>query len=165
MAWVTGRTVQQCPIGCGRVGTLGRVNAILERLRAAAPAAFAGVPVAFAYLFGSHASGQATARSDIDVAVHLVPDAIDVVDHLTLRMELAGRIERDVGAGPVEVVVLDEAPIALAGRIREHGRLFYCVDDVQRVRYESRISREFHDFSIHEERSARERLARLAEPR
>ena len=141
------------------------MNAILERLRAAAPAAFTGVPVAFAYLFGSHATGRATARSDIDVAVHLAPeDSVEGIDHLTLRIELAGRLERHLGAGPVEVVVLDDAPVALAGRVREHGRLFYCVDDVQRVRYESRISREFHDFSIHEERSARERLARLAEP-
>lgn len=46
---------------------------VLTQLRAAAPDAFAGQPVAFAYLFGSHAAGTATARSDVDVAVHLEP--------------------------------------------------------------------------------------------
>lgn len=67
--------------------------------------------------------------------------------------------------GGIEMVVLDEAPLGLRGRIREHGRLFYCRDEVLRVRYESLTSRMYHDFKIHEERSARERLARLAEGR
>lgn len=132
-------------------------------LTEAAPACLDGEPVAFAYLFGSHAAGRATARSDVDVAVHLVPDA--EVDTLDLRLRLAGALERAAGIGPVEVVVLDEAPLPLAGRVREHGQLIYSRDDVQRVRYESLIGRMYHDFRIHEERSARERLARLAEGR
>lgn len=121
---------------------------------------FADEPVAFAYLFGSHAVGTATDRSDVDVAVHLAPGTR--VDTLDLRLRVAARLERLAGVGPVEVIVLDEAPLTLAGRVREHGRLIYCRDHVQRVRYESRIGRMYHDFQIHEERSARERLVRLA---
>lgn len=99
-------------------------------------------------------------RSDIDVAVHLTGMA--TVDTLDLRLRLAGALEQLLDRGNVEVVVLDEAPLALAGRIREGGKLFYCRDDVTRVRYESLISRRYHDFKIHEQRSANERLARLA---
>lgn len=136
---------------------------VLARLRDAAPDVLTGEPVVFAYLFGSYATGTATPRSDVDIAVHLHAGA--EVDTLDLRSRLAGQFERSVGFGPVEVVVLDAAPLSLAGRIREQGRLFYCTDEVLRVRYESLISRRFHDFKVHEERSARERLARLAEGR
>lgn len=132
---------------------------VLERLRRAAPDAFAGEPVAFAYLFGSHAGGTATPRSDVDVAVHLVPGTAD--DTLRLRLRLAAAIEEQADVGPVEVVILDEAPIAIAGRVREQGRLIHSTDDALRVRYESLVSRSYHDFKIHEERSADERLARL----
>jgi uncharacterized protein len=134
---------------------------VLERLREAAPVAFDGEPVAFAYLFGSHASGRAGPRSDIDVAVHLIPSAD--VDPFDLSLRLARQLERLAGVGPLDVVVLDEAPLSLAGRIQENHALLYCADEVQRVRYESLVARRYHDFKIHEQRSARERLARLAE--
>lgn len=136
---------------------------VLAALTAAAPACFAGEPVAFAYLFGSHARGTATPRSDVDVAVHLAPQTD--VDTLDLRLRLAGCLEREASVGPIEVIVLDEAPLALAGRVRREGRLIHSVDEAKRVRYESLIARMYHDFQIHEERSARERLARLASGR
>jgi uncharacterized protein len=139
------------------------MSEVLDRLRDAAPDAFAGEPVAFAYLFGSHATGTATTRSDVDVAVHLEPDA--EVDPLDLRLRLASALEAAAGVGPVEVVVLDDAPLALAGRVVEQGRPFHSADDVLRVRHASVTLRRFHDFKIHEERSAKERLARLAEGR
>lgn len=87
------------------------------------------------------------------------------MDTLALRLRLAGALERASGLAPVEVVVLDEVPLSLAGRVRENGQLLYSRDEVARVRYESRIGRTFHDFRIHEERAAAERLARLAEGR
>lgn len=132
-----------------------------ERLQAAAPACLAEEPVAFAYLFGSHATGDATPRSDIDVAVHLTEDTD--VDTLALRFRLAGVLERAIGRGPVEVVVLDDAPLSLAGRVREQGRVIHSRDEVARVRWESLTGRRFHDFRIHEQRSAAERLQQLAE--
>jgi len=136
---------------------------VLTSLTDAASACFADEPVAFAYLFGSHARGVSTPRSDIDVAVHLVPGT--EVDTLDLRLRLAACLERAARVGPVEVIVLDEAPLALAGRVRREGRLIHSVNEVQRVRYESLTARMYHDFQIHEERSARERLARLASGR
>lgn len=133
----------------------------LELLRAAAPAALDGEPVAVAYLYGSYATGTAGPRSDVDIAVKLVVGA--EVDPLELRLRLADRFERLAGIGPVEVVVLDESPIALAGRVQEQRTVIHSNDEQLRVRYESETSRHFHDFKIHEERSAEERLARLAE--
>lgn len=137
---------------------------IVEDLRAQAPACFAGEPIAFAHLFGSRAAGTATARSDIDVAVHLTEDA-GIVDTLELRLRLARRLEEALGQGPVEVVVLDESPVALAGRVREEGVVVFSSDEAARVRWDSLTARQYHDFRLHEERSARERLARVARGR
>jgi predicted nucleotidyltransferase len=44
---------------------------VADTVRAAAPRMFEAEPVAFAYLIGSHATGTSTARSDVDIAVHL----------------------------------------------------------------------------------------------
>lgn len=132
---------------------------VLERLREVATQALTGQGVAFAYLFGSHALDRATPRSDIDVAVHLTEEARDP---LSVASRVAGLLERATGLGPIEVVVLDNAPIALSGRIREHGRLIVQNDEVVRVRWDSLTARKYHDFRVHEQRSARERLAALA---
>lgn len=47
---------------------------VLERLRAAAPAALGGEQVILAYLFDSHARGTASPGSDVDVALLLLPE-------------------------------------------------------------------------------------------
>lgn len=138
---------------------------VVERLRAAAPQVFADAPVAFAYLFGSHATGGATDRSDADVAVHLDAPPGPGQDLLALRFDLADALEQAAGVGPVEVVVLDEAPLSLRGRVQEQHVLLYCDEPVRRVRYESLTARRYHDFKIHERRAAAERLAALAEGR
>ena len=135
---------------------------LVERLRAAVPAALAGEPVAFALLHGSHAAGTAGPRSDVDVAVHLIEDAHEV-DQLELRLRVAGALERTLGTGPVDVVVLDDAPLALAGRVAQHGVVVHDADPVARVRWTSLTLRRYHDFRIHEQRNARERLAAIAD--
>jgi uncharacterized protein len=130
-------------------------------LREAAPAVFDGAPVLFAYLHGSHATGAAGPRSDVDVAVYLDPQA--EVDAWALSLRLAGELERASGVGPIEaVVVLNEAPLGLAGRIRDTGTCIYSRDDVARVRWASLTARMYHDYMIREERFARERLRNMA---
>jgi hypothetical protein len=42
-------------------------------------------------------------------------------------------VEREAGVGPVEVVVLDDAPIALAGRVITGGVVVYARDEAVRV--------------------------------
>lgn len=133
---------------------------VLNRLCEVAPEALRGRGVTFAYLFGSHATGTATSRSDIDVAVHL---DVSPADSVAEAARLAGLLEQATGLGPIEVVVLNDAPLALAGRIREHGRVIHSQDEVARVRWDSLTARRHHDFRIHEERSAADRLARMAE--
>lgn len=64
---------------------------VFEALRAAAGEVFADQPVTFAYLFGSHARGDARADSDVDVAVRL-SDATAPAAYLDLGLRLAGSL-------------------------------------------------------------------------
>lgn len=137
-------------------------NGVFERLSEASPAAFAGVPVVFAYLFGSEARGEARPGSDVDVAVYLDPAPADDV---SLILDLAGRLEEASGVPNIEVVVLNDAPIALGGRVVLERRIVFSVDEPARVEYESRTLREFFDFRIHADALDRELLRRTAEGR
>jgi len=75
----------------------------------------------FALLHGSRATGRARPDSDIDVAAWwsgLAPASFEV----------------DLPAG-VDLVVLNGAPLELAGRIAVHGQLLYDDDPPCRVRW------------------------------
>ena len=138
------------------------VDDIIDRLRAAAPAILRDEPVRVAYLFGSHARGQANAHSDVDVAV-LAPD-VRPSDRLDLRLRLMSRLSRIVEA-EADVIVLDESPLTLSGRVIRDGHVVYSRDDDLRADYESRIFRQYADFSRDEDEHARLALRVMAEGR
>ncbi len=73
--------------------------------------------IAYALVFGSVARGEAHHASDIDVAIGLVPDV--VLGALDVG-QLVSDLERTVGR-MVDVVLLDEAPPALAYRVFRDG--------------------------------------------
>ncbi|HXF71372.1 MAG TPA: nucleotidyltransferase domain-containing protein [Actinomycetota bacterium] len=133
-----------------------------ERLRRAAPAAFEDSGVVFAYLFGSRATGRARPDSDVDVAVYL--DRAPA-DPLAEALALAGRLEEASGVGGIEVVVMNDAPLPLVGRILRERIVLYCRDEPARVAFESRAFREFLDFDLHARELDRELLRRHAEGR
>jgi predicted nucleotidyltransferase len=78
----------------------------------------------FAYLHGSHVGGTPGPGSDIDVAAWFgrPEDPWDVAAQLP-----------DV----VDLLVLDTAPLELAGRVALHGRLLFETDPAARVRWEA----------------------------
>lgn len=136
---------------------------VAERLRAGAGEVFEGTPVLFAYLFGSHVTGRAHVRSDVDVAVYL-EEGGPPGRSLDLSLRLAGALERTCRVAPVEaLVVLNEAPIALAGRVLAGRTVIYSRDEPARVAFESRTFRMFCDFERHAEPLRRQRLAAIAQ--
>lgn len=85
----------------------------------------------FAFVFGSVADGTATDTSDLDVAGYwgaAAPAPWDVV----------------VPAG-VDLLVLDHAPLELAGRVALHGRLLFDDDPPGRVRWQATTRRIYLD--------------------
>jgi hypothetical protein len=73
--------------------------------------------VAYALVFGSHGRGTAHATSDVDVAIGLTPGVL-----LDVRVlgTLVSDLERAAGRA-VDLVLLDEAPPALAYRVFRDG--------------------------------------------
>jgi hypothetical protein len=133
-------------------------------LSRAAEQAFADTRVLFAYVFGSAATGRTHAKSDLDIAVYLMPP-IDARRTLDLTLDLGDRLAATSGRADVDLVVLNSAPLRLQGRILRQRVIIYSRDEVARVRYESRTFREAGDFEIHARALDREILRATAEGR
>ena len=73
-----------------------------------------------AYLFGSHARGQAQPHSDVDVAVY-VDDARAVDTGYGYRANLTTDLMAGFGCNDVDVVVLNRAPPLLYHRVLRDG--------------------------------------------
>jgi uncharacterized protein len=104
--------------------------------------------VAAAYVFGSVARGEATASSDLDVAILLRAQAPGHRDRdLDARLaELAGRLERFAPSGRVDLVVLGEqGPIFRHAVLRE-GVLVHEGDRELRLDFEGRTYSEYLDW-------------------
>jgi predicted nucleotidyltransferase len=78
----------------------------------------------FAYLHGSQVAGAATPASDLDVAAWF-GRAVD-------SWVVAGALPDDV-----DLLVLDTAPLELAGRVAMYGQLLLDLDPPQRIAWEA----------------------------
>jgi predicted nucleotidyltransferase len=94
-----------------------------------------------AYLFGSCARGEATAASDVDVALWLekTPKTLE-----SLPLELTADLEQRLGM-PVDVIVLNGAPSDLVHRVLRDGILLVERDRSARIRFEVRARNDYFD--------------------
>jgi uncharacterized protein len=99
--------------------------------------------VRFAFLHGSRVVGGATERSDVDVAAWLGEE----VDELGLRSRLPDE---------VDLLVLDRAPLELAGRVAMDGQLLLDADPVARVRWQATTRKLFLDERFRVEQARRD---------
>ena len=115
-----------------------------DELEAALRRAFATAPpeIIAVYLYGSRARGTATARSDVDLAVLYSTPPSPSLEALPFDIE-AG-LERGLGV-PVEIVVLNEAPVDLVHRVLRHGVLILDRDRSRRIRFEVKTRNEYFD--------------------
>jgi predicted nucleotidyltransferase len=98
----------------------------------------------FAFVHGSRARGTATDASDLDVAAWF--GGADPAPWV-VAADLPAR---------VDLLVLDAAPLELAGRVAQDGMLVLDDDPVARVRWQALTRRVWHD-----ERERRDRTRRL----
>ena len=94
-------------------------------------------PIVAAYLFGSHATRKVWAESDVDVA--LLFGETDASN----QIEVIGRLSEDLcqalGEVEVDVVNLDGLPTHFAYEILRTGKLAFCANSHERIRFEMGI--------------------------
>jgi predicted nucleotidyltransferase len=99
-----------------------------------------------AYLFGSQARGNAGPRSDIDVAVLFKEDPARTLDGL--HLDLADDLSAAAGR-PVDLVVLNRAPVDLVHRVLRDGVLLLDLNPSARIRFEVRARNQYFDLLPH----------------
>lgn len=106
---------------------------------------FAGSPVDFVYLFGSYAAGNATKKSDVDIAIFF-DSTVGKTERFERRLELTEAVSRLLKK-KVEVVGLnDVSSIFLKYVIIKEGFLLYEKSEASRVDFERKLLGEFFDF-------------------
>ena len=124
----TSASKQASPMIC-QTGSMDEARAAEVMAEAAAVLRKAGAR--FAYLHGSRAFGQYRPDSDVDIAAYFggqPPNAFDIL----------------MPPG-VDLLVLDHAPLELAGRVAARGRLLFDDDPVSRVRWEATTRKIYFD--------------------
>ena len=106
-------------------------RAVLQQLRAFFNRDHGGIVCV--YVYGSVARGEARGASDIDVAVLYAQEPPLTLDGLGL--ELSSTLERLLGK-PVDLVILNRAPLDLIHRVLRDGVLVYDSEPSSRIRFE-----------------------------
>lgn len=79
--------------------------------------------------------------SDVDMALYI--KSIKELDYLGLF----GKISDILGTEEIDLVILNEAPLSLAGRILRSRKVLIDKNPFLRHKYESLVLREFFDFT------------------
>ncbi len=98
--------------------------------------------VLFAYLFGSFIKGDYF--EDLDLAVYFREGKRSLVGGREV-LSLEREIEEQVHF-PVEIVVLNEAPLFFAFRLIKEGEIIFSRDDKSYLDFEERIRLQYFDF-------------------
>jgi predicted nucleotidyltransferase len=120
---------------------------ILSRIPQVQEALLRDSRVLFAYLFGGLATGRVHPLSDVDLAVYLT----DTGDLALYKLSLFENVTDALGTAELDLVVLNTAPISIAGRVLQNRRLLVDKDPFKRHAWESLTLRQFFDFRIKEE--------------
>jgi predicted nucleotidyltransferase len=100
--------------------------------------------IVFAYIFGGFLKKPRNPLSDIDIAVY-VKD-FRKADYLGLF----SKITAVLGTDEVDLVILNTAPISLAGRILQNRKVLADKEPFLRHMYESVTLRKYFDFAVKE---------------
>ncbi len=113
--------------------------------------------ILFAYVYGSFVQGS---FRDIDIAVFLGDGSNGLSDPLRYEMMLEQELEDETGV-PVDIRVLNVAPLPFAFTVLQTGDVMVSRDDRARCDFVCRIFAEYHDFSYYRRQYRREALGFL----
>jgi len=99
------------------------------------------VAIQAVYLFGSHATGKAAERSDIDLGIVCEKDSISAEAKLNLLKELAR-----AGFDRVDLVIVDQSDLVLAHEVVKYHKVIFCRADFDHPTFCSKVTRQYLDF-------------------
>ena len=120
---------------------------ISKRLNLLEPLLSSDGRIIFAYIFGGLATGKQRPLSDVDIALYLDSCA----DKAEVKLDIIGSLSDTLKTDEIDLVILNDAPISLVGRILKKKRLIADKQPFLRHRFESLALREFFDFSRNEQ--------------
>lgn len=101
--------------------------------------------ISIAFLFGSVARGTSGPLSDLDIAV-LLNNQPDKETCLETHLAIMGDIYKLTGIEEVDIVVLNEAPVALSYRVIRDGIILFCANRDTYILYRLKVVNEYLDF-------------------
>lgn len=100
--------------------------------------------IQFAYLFGSILKSDRF--RDIDVALYL-PAEMDSYQRMKYGMKVAREIEKALDyAQEVDVRILNDAPVAFQYEVVKTGKVVFCREDKERIRFEAQVLSSYMDY-------------------
>jgi predicted nucleotidyltransferase len=120
---------------------------VLSRIPRAEKTLLEDADVIFAYLFGGFARDEVNPLSDIDIAVYL-RDSGNLAEH---KLCLFNGLADALGTAELDLIILNTAPVSIAGRILQNRRVLVDKEPFLRHSYESVTRREFFDFKVRED--------------
>ena len=120
------------------------------------------LPVMFAYLFGSQASGNTKPDSDLDVAL-MFDRSVNQTSANKLRLDVMQKIARIVHNDRVDIIPLHKAPLLLRYKIIKNKQILVDREPLTRVMFEHRVLSDYFDRKYYIDRHARFALEQIAE--
>jgi len=103
--------------------------------------------ILFAIIFGSTAKGTANKISDVDIAVMINPN-FNKSFPFGYQAELITDFMRILKRNDVDVVILNEAPIALKHEILRYGKFIYVRDKQARIKFQVDTINQYEDYKM-----------------
>ncbi len=103
--------------------------------------------IQFAYIYGSFIDSDAPFFRDIDIAVFVDENAVSVDKFMDYSINLALMLESLMKKYPVDIVILNNAPLSLAFKIT-HGELLFIKNGDLWLDFVTKIWSMYHDHAI-----------------
>lgn len=105
--------------------------------------------VIFAYIFGSLVQKTANKLSDIDIAIFINKEEINEKDYrYGYQAEILTDLMQELKTDKVDLVILNSAGILIKHRVIYFGKLIYCANDRERIRFQVETVNKYMDYKM-----------------
>ena len=105
--------------------------------------------IIFAYIFGSLVKKTANKLSDIDIAIFINKEDVNEKDYrYGYQAEILTDLMQELKTDKVDLVILNSAGILIKHRVIYFGKLIYCTDEKERVKFQVETINKYMDYKM-----------------